>query len=77
LPQRYADEGNKRPLHPRQANACALGLSWFPAFAGMTARLAPNWTARMMFILSEKTLTRFALQTTLSHFMGEGFAHDV
>ena len=38
-PQRHADEGR----HPRQANASALGLSWFPAFAGMTARWAPTW----------------------------------
>jgi len=32
------------------------------------------WTARMIFVLSETALTRFAPQTTLSHFMGEGVA---
>jgi hypothetical protein len=36
-PQRHADEGR----HPRQAKAAAFGLSEIPAFAGMTAKLAP------------------------------------
>jgi hypothetical protein len=45
-PQRHADEGKKRPLHPRQANASALRPTVDPGLRREDGDVGASWTAR-------------------------------
>jgi hypothetical protein len=45
-PQRHADEGKKRPLHPRQANASALRPSVDPGLRREDGERGANFPPR-------------------------------